>query len=64
MSREINFRGKTVETMEILEAENKRLQRKIDRIRRLRKRYINYSNSLFTMEYAAKDIEQALKGKK
>ena len=45
-----------------LQAENKKLKRKIARIKRLKKRYIDNSASLFTMGYSAKDIDQALKG--
>lgn len=46
-----------------LETENKKLKRKIARIRRLQKGYEERSSSLVTLKYPAKDIAQALKGK-
>ena len=45
----------------ILEAKNKKLKKKIARIKRLQKRYADNSRCLITMGYTAKDIEQALK---
>lgn len=46
-----------------LQAKNKRLERKIRRIKRLEKRYIDSSHCLFTMGYAAINIAEALKNK-
>jgi cell fate (sporulation/competence/biofilm development) regulator YmcA (YheA/YmcA/DUF963 family) len=46
---------------EKLQDENKKLKRKIARIRRLQKGYEARINSLTTLKYPARDIKEALK---
>ena len=51
----------TVDIINRLQTDNKRLKRKIAHVKKLQKRYSENIGSIFTGKYIAQNIEQALK---